>query len=80
METNGARMALQGGLVEPAEDQPLSTRKMTTIAHIANAAMIRWKMSLHRIDAMLAESRSHDILADVFQAIPNNGARRRTIG
>jgi len=53
-------MALQAELVGLAEDQPLSTRKMTTIARIVNAAMIRWKMNWPRINAILAERRCHE--------------------
>lgn len=64
MVTNGALMVRLAALAEPAEDLPLSIRKMT-IARIANAAMIRWKMSLHRIDVILAERRFHENNGDI---------------
>lgn len=66
MVTNGALMVRLAVLAEPAEDQPLSMRKMMmTIARIANAAMIRWKMSLNRIDVILAERRFHENNGDI---------------
>ena len=65
MVTNGALMVRLAVLAEPAEDLPLSMKKMMTIARIANAAMIRWKMNWPRINAILAERRFHENNGDI---------------
>lgn len=80
MVTNGALMVLLGALVGLVEGLPSLMRKMTTIANIANAAMIHQKMNLRRINAILAERLFHELLAKVFKAIPDSGDWRRTFG